>query len=276
MIKPLEAILTSIEEKSQQSNLIQTGFPTIDRRYFGFAPKEVWVVGAYTGSGKTFFCLQIALNIAKQNKRVVYFSLEMPSEALVARLWGNFAELHPARLEFGMLNLEEYQAKRSGREELLKLKDYFFFDDSCYTVVAIRNVINDLVRISKKPDLCIVDFLQNIQSPKDEYERLSETVVALQQYAKQIDTTFLAASQVSNVEAKEGIKSKIIGFKGSGSIAAAADFGLWLEVKTEYNREIKTQGIDLYFRKCRRGPNYKIPLVINFPSGKVTEKQDDF
>lgn len=273
MIKPIAAVITALEESGTKADrLIKTGFPTIDKAYFGLAPKEVTVIGAYTGSGKTFFCLQLALNIARQKKRVPYFSLEMPSEALVARVWANISKVHPTRIEFGMLTPEEFKKKQDSRTELLSLSDYLAFDDNSYTVEAIKQTISDLTKQDKKPDVVFVDFLQNLQSPKEEYAKLSESIVELQRFAKETDTAWIFVSQVSNEEAKAGTESKIIGYKGSGGVAAAADFGLWLERSVDYSAtESDSQQVDLTFRKVRRGPNKKISLKYSFPSGEVTE-----
>lgn len=277
MIKPIQAIISSIEQRSANPNsLIATGFPTIDSKYFGFAPKELWVLGAYTGSFKSYFCLQLALNLILSKRRVLYFSLEMPSEALLARIWGNLSGLSATKLEFGMLDIEEFAIKEKAKDQLLTLSDLLYFDDSSYSLPSIKNTITDLIRICKKPDLIILDFIQNLQGVSEEYQRLSNSIVEIQKYSKQFDASILVVSQVSNVEAKEGANSKIIGYKGSGGLAAAADFGLWLEKKTEFEKVSDSQQVDLYFRKVRRGPNFRIQLEVEFPGGKVKEKNDGF
>jgi replicative DNA helicase len=60
-------------------------------------------------------------------------------------------------------------------------------------------------------------------------------------------------SQVSN-EAARG-DPRIIGFKGAGEIAAAADLGLWLE-RDRDNESL----LQCYIRKNRHGPTGKASL----------------
>lgn len=275
MIRPLSTIVAAIEEKATTPDrLIKTGFPKIDTKYFGIAPKEIWTIGAYTGSGKTFFCLQLALNIVGSGHKICYFSMEMASEPLVARLWGNLAGVNPTKLEYQMLDLPDFQRKINAKEGLLKLSDSLFMDDQTYTVTGIKNTVRDLIKIGKKPEVCFVDFIQNIQSGEDEYKKLTDSIVDLQKFAKEVDTAFVIASQVSNAEQKEGLDSKIIGFKGSGGLAAATDFALWLEKQVDYEEKYQTfSNIDLTFRKVRRGPNAKIKLKLNFPSGRMEEAE---
>lgn len=273
MIKTLSAIIDSMTESATTpERIIKTGFQKIDDKYLGICPKELWVLGAYTGSGKTYFALQLSLNIAKQHKRILYFSLEMPSEALIARIWGNIAGIDSTRLEYGLLKPNEFQNKNNSLPELLSLDDYLFMKDNVYSITGMKNEINDLIRANKKPDVVIVDFIQNIQSEKDEYTKLSESTVELQQFAKQVNCSFFVCSQVSNEEARSGTNSKIIGYKGSGGIAAATDMGLWLEKTVDYEIANSFIDVDLYVRKARRGPNCKLPLTIVFPGGKVKER----
>lgn len=273
MIKPISAIIRSMNENATlPDRIIKTGLRQIDEKYLGICPKEVWTIGAYTGSCKTFFVLQISLNIAKQHKRVLYFSLEMPSEALLARLWGNIAVIDATRLEYGLLNPQEFQKKKDSQQDLEDLDNYLMFKDNVYTVAGIKNEISDCEKSDKKPDIVIVDFIQNLQSEDDEYTKLSEAMVDFQQFAKEKDFSFILCSQVSNDEAKAGTNSSIIGYKGSGAIAHASDMGLWLNKTTDYNVANSFLEIDVYMRKVRRGPNAKLPFTVVFPGGRVKER----
>jgi len=195
----------------------------------------------------------------------------MSTEALTARLWGNIAELSATDIEYGLLPQELHEKRNLAKEELNLYSDNLFITDSAYTVSQIKNEIQDLTKLGKKPDVVFVDFIQNLLSHKDEYAKLSEASIELQKQAKEFDLTVVASSQVSNAEAKEGEQSKIIGFKGSGSIAAASDFGLWLSSKTDYDSLLGEKKIQLFFRKVRRGPNSKVDLKLTFPGGRFSE-----
>jgi replicative DNA helicase len=273
IIRPLKTITSRVEASADElQRIIKTDFSSIDTKYLGIVPKELWVIGAYTGTGKTFFGLQLALNILRQKKKVAYFSLEMASEALLARIWGNIAGLSAMNLEYGLLKKEEYQDKLKAKEELDSYEDSLFLIDNSYNLYQIKQALSDLDRAGKKPDVVFIDFIQNLQGSKDEYSKLTEATVEIQKFAKEKELSFMVLSQIANAYVDGAESSKIIGYKGSGGIATGADFGLWLTKEIDYNSVTKTQNLELLFRKVRRGPQNKIPLKLTFPGGRIEER----
>lgn len=270
--------ITQLIDSNQQeaktrdvTRLIKTGFPSFDQSYFGIAPRELWIIGAYSGTGKTHLLLQIALNAVRENHRVLFLSLEMSSEALTSRLTANLSEVSASRLEWGMLRPDEHNKKIEAEEELRLYEDKLIFTDECYTLDQIENVVKELTEKELKPELVVLDYVQQIQhNGLSEYERMNLASSRLQQLAKQYDVSFFIASQISNEEARAGGDSKIIGYKGSGAIAASCDFGLWVEPNNELSSE-NTKILTCTVKKARRGPQRKLDLRIDFPSGRVSE-----
>lgn len=62
-----------------------TGFSKLDRALGGGLYSGLYLLGAITGLGKTTLILQIANNLAKQGYDVLFFSLEMGKNELIAR-----------------------------------------------------------------------------------------------------------------------------------------------------------------------------------------------
>lgn len=269
----LFVVLSDVETKAKTldtSRLMKTGFAKFDATYFGLAPQEFWIVGGYTSSGKSFYLLQTALNIINEGHKVLYFSLEMSSQSLASRMWANCSGLSAVDIEWGWLKIDEQNQKVFALETLKSVGENLMFCDQAYTVDQIKSVIKSAQDEGFVPELVIIDYLQNLISDTSEYEKLTSAAAQLQQLAKVEDVAILAASQLSNDEAKLGSSSKIIGFKGSGGLAASCDFALWLENQSDFNSE-NNQIIDLYVRKCRRGPKRKYQLVLKFPAGKMEE-----
>ena len=251
--------------------VIPTGFPGIDRWYLGIGPRELWVVGGYTSSGKTYFLLQLVLNLLRQGKKVAYFSLEMSSQSLVSRLWGNVSGLSATSIEWGWLTPEEINLKVFAFENLKAVGDQLAVEDSFYSIETIDTAISNYIEEGFTPDLIIIDYLQNLISSRDEYEKLTQASAALQLLSKKYDLAIVAASQVSNSEASMNPEnSRIIGFKGSGAIAASCDFALWLENKSSYEEE-NVSLVDILIRKSRRGPKRKFHFQLSFPAGRFEE-----
>lgn len=64
---------------------ISTGYPELDRVLTGGLVNELYIMGAETSTGKSAFLMSIAQNIAASGIDVLYFSMEMGKEELVAR-----------------------------------------------------------------------------------------------------------------------------------------------------------------------------------------------
>lgn len=266
-LKRVDEILGETEIRKSGALLpLPKELPTLSNNLKGFLKSELWIIGGYTSSGKTFLSLQMALEVARANLKVAYFSLEMSAEALILRLWGSLAGITPLKMQFGDLTLEELNKIKSTREEIKKLPLYF--TDSVYQVSGILETLEDFC-----PDLVIVDFIQNIlpEKAEAEYEKLSTGIITFQKLAKELNCPFIVCSQVSNAEAKEGVNSSIMGLKGSGGLSAAADLVLWIEKSKagdEFKEEPKKR---LYIRKNRRGSNFYLDMQLTFPNGLFKE-----
>lgn len=59
---------------------LETGLKDVDRLFGGFRPSKTYLLAGRPGMGKSGLALQIAHNLAKKDKRILIFSLEMSSE----------------------------------------------------------------------------------------------------------------------------------------------------------------------------------------------------
>ena len=65
---------------------VASGFADLDQLTAGFQPRELTILGARPSIGKTAVAANIALHVASSGKTVAFFSLEMPSKALIDRM----------------------------------------------------------------------------------------------------------------------------------------------------------------------------------------------
>jgi len=73
---------------------IKTGFPAFDKASGGFARKDLVLMAATTGGGKSVMAEQLAINAYLfDNRKVAIVSFEMDSEELYARLLSNLTEI---------------------------------------------------------------------------------------------------------------------------------------------------------------------------------------
>jgi replicative DNA helicase len=265
----VEGIILDVNKEIQKAKDrgwlgFKTGFSKLDERTGGFIPTQSWIIGAYTGIGKTFFILQLLLNALKEGAKVVLFSTEMDRKMNMIRLIGNIAGLGTINMMRGNLLPNEEEEMRKAQKELLVFKDKLTIYDNVYTLPEIRLKAKKL-KLTKGLDIVAVDFIQNLRGHESIYERMSEAAIGLQQIAQELDVTLLIGSQVS--QAAAGWQSKeAIEFKGAGEIAAIADVAIWM-TKVEGDEELRK----VIIRKIRHGARKKFDVRLEFPSGRITD-----
>lgn len=244
---------------------MDTGFSSIDKITGGLLPTHCWIVGAYTGTGKTFFILQMLLNVLGQGGKVILFSTEMDRKMNMLRLVANLAGIGTIRILKGELDEDEKNRLFEAQKKLSGYKDTLTIYDNVYTVEEMR------LKAKKKKlkdglDVIFVDFIQNLRGAENIYERMSNAAITLQQLAQELGVTVVIASQVS--QAAAGWSSKeAIEYKGAGEIAAVADVGIWIK-KDKTDRSAR----EVILRKVRHGKSDCFTMVrLSFPSGRIIE-----
>lgn len=259
-------VVTIIEQNRKSMEFMATGFKKLDDFLDGgFLKKELVVLGAYTGLGKSYLAGNVLFNIAKQGFSTAYFSLEISNEVIVARLIGSLANIKPTRIMKGFLTSQEQEEKIRAKAEINTCEHNIDFIDNVYEFHEIEKIIKE-----KKYEF-VVDFIQNIfLEAKDEYHRLSIVSLNLQRVAKQNNCCIFVLSQISNMMARD--KSPAYEYKGSGSIATVCDLGFFLRRPEfiEKNDSYNTLFLDL--KKNRRGISGIIfPLKFKQPGGLIYE-----
>lgn len=204
----------------------RTGFEFFDKYSYGLVKKMLWIIGAYTSHGKSAMMTQIIYNSSLFNKHLSYgiFSTEMSAEQMMCRLAGCHSEIPSLAILKGLSMTSAVEKVDKAFEYLQNLKLFMYDDLYAFPDMAARAVE---IKETYGLDIMFVDFLQNVQGDGTIYERMSRIPVLLQQLAKELDICVIGLSQVSNESVKSD--SKIIGYKGAGEIAAAADLGILLE-----------------------------------------------
>lgn len=150
---------------------ISTGYPDVNAMMGGFLRGYVYYLLGVEHCGKTWVCLNLAANVAREGGRVLFFSLEMsadtdPEEYQSSTLWERLV-----LMEIGM-TISEY------RNGAIAERDYPRFTNGIQEVSAWDFTIYDNVRryedISaivqreqhvKPLDLVVIDYLKLITPP---------------------------------------------------------------------------------------------------------------
>ena len=81
------------EYDNKNHSMIKTGYHNIDSLIGGLQGGNYMVLAGSTGMGKTAMALNLVLNILRENKQVLLFSLEMTTEELLSRIIANIMQI---------------------------------------------------------------------------------------------------------------------------------------------------------------------------------------
>lgn len=223
-------VLKKIEALSKQDSLV-TGLPTgwkdFDEQTSGLQKGDLMVVAARPAMGKTAFCLNIAANVAIQEKEnVAFFSLEMPGYQLVMRLLSALGHINQSNIRTGKLKANEWN-KLKNPMFMLKEAPLFIDDNPGLTPTELFAKCRRLVREHGSLGLVIVDYLQLMEihdSRESRVNQVSEISRSLKMLAKEFDCPVIALSQLNrSLEQRTNKRPIMSDLRESGAIEQDAD-----------------------------------------------------
>jgi len=244
---------------------IPSGFKELDDLTSGFQNSEFIVVAARPSVGKTAFALNIAQNVAIQQRlKVAVFSLEMSKEALMQRMLCSEARIDSQRLRKGLLRTEEWGPLTTAAGKLSEA--VIFIDET--PGISDMQLRAKARRIQSRHglDLVIVDYLQlmsSIRKKEGRTQEISEISRSLKGLARELGIPVMALSQLSRaVETRGRDKRPILSdLRESGAIEQDADVVIFLYRDELYNPHSDKEGIaEVIIQKQRNGPTGTIEL----------------
>lgn len=229
---------------------IPTGYPDLNRLTHGFQKGDIVIVAARPSVGKTAFGLNLAFNAANLTRRTVaIFSLEMPSEQLIARLLANRSTVDLGRIQTAYLNSADIGKLDAASREISNTKLYI--DDT--PGIKLADIIAKATKLKKENDdlaLILIDYigLITVGGKKIENRQLevSEISRSLKQLARELEVPIIVICQLSRaVEERSGKRPMLSDLRESGSIEQDADM-VFLLFREDYYSDI---GVELDDKK---------------------------
>jgi replicative DNA helicase len=219
---------------------VGTGLRDIDDLLGGFHPSDLIILAGRPSMGKTALATNIAFNAAYDyetetdangNTRTIngavvgFFSLEMSSEQLAARILSEQTEIASDKMRRGTLTNEEFD-KLVEAARMLHNLPIFIDDTPALTVNTLRTRARRL-KSQHNLGLVIVDYLQLMQGNLRTDNRvleIGEITRGLKTLAKELEVPVLALSQLSRaVEQREDKRPLLSDLRESGTIEQDSD-----------------------------------------------------
>ena len=206
-----------IHNLDQQPNYIATGIGPLDRNLH-ILPGNFILIGGRPSAGKTALSLQIAVEMAKQGRKVCYFSLETSPRILAQRIIANqlYAPLEQVK------NKKVPAAELDGLSKLRQLPLYIR-SASGRNVAWIR-----AQALRMKAQVVMVDYVQIIRPDRsgDRYQAITQISIGLHELAQTTGMVVMGAAQLSR-NAAHAMPSNA-DLKESGQLEQDADAVLLL------------------------------------------------
>lgn len=246
---------------------VPTGYKDMDNTLAGLQKSDLIILAARPSMGKTSLALNIAHNVATQQKLpVLFFSLEMSKEQLVDRLLAAEANIDAWALRTGKLRDEDFERLGHAMGSLSEAPIYI---DDTPSITGLEMRTKARREQQKHPlGLIVVDYLQLMSGHSgtdNRVQEISEISRALKALARELDVPVLALSQLSrSVEQRSPQIPQLSDLRESGSIEQDADVVLFIYREEYYNPESERQNIaDVFVKKHRNGPTGQIELYFN-------------
>jgi replicative DNA helicase len=232
---------------------VPTGLDELDRMLGGLHKSDLVILAARPSMGKTALATNIAYHAAKRCKRslgpngmmktdegavVGFFSLEMSSDQLAARVLADVSGVPSDKMRRGDLTNHDYEQIREAAAGMENIPLYI--DDM--GGISISQIAARARRMQRTHglDLLIIDYLQLITPSTNRrndgrVQEVTEITKSLKALAKELAIPVVALSQLSRaVENREEKRPQLADLRESGSIEQDADVVMFIYREAYY------------------------------------------
>ena len=232
---------------------VPTGLTDLDRMLGGLHKSDLIILAARPSMGKTALATNLAYHAAKNCKRspgpnglmktdeggvVGFFSLEMSSDQLAARVLADVSQVPSDKMRKGDLSPRDYEMIREVAQSMEGLPLYI--DDMGGISISQLSARARRRQRTSGLDLLNIDYLQLVTpsgSSKNQgrVQEVTEITKSLKALAKELAIPIIALSQLSRaVESREDKRPQLADLRESGSIEQDADVVMFIYREAYY------------------------------------------
>ena len=198
-------------------NPLLMGWPYLDKLTGGLIRGDVVSIIGRPGQGKSWTMLYSAMDMwAAQERDILFVSMEMPSEAILARVLGMYAKVNAGNVKNAELSESEKGMVSQGLRQISLEKAKFWVLDANLsgTVSDVFNMVAHL-----QPDAVFIDgaYLLRNENPRlGRYERVAENVEVIKRMAHTSGVPCLTSWQFNREASKKKKKDEKPGLEDIG------------------------------------------------------------
>lgn len=255
-------VIDSLEEGAEPG--LKTGYPDLDDALGGLRPRELIVIGARPGGGKSLLGLCVADYVATDlGLPVLFASLEMSDEELTQRRISSIARVPLDHIVRHQLSEDDWHRMARAQDKLTGTR-LVVDETSRQSLGHIRGQLRAMDRTGETPRLLVIDYLGYMASP--DVESRQQAVAALARGAKDIardhDIPVVLLAQLNRgPEHRQDKRPVPSDLRESGEIEQSADIILLLHREDQHEPESRRAGeIDVIVSKNRQGGQCTVAL----------------
>jgi replicative DNA helicase len=244
-------LLDHLEGRSIPTHIIP-----IDKSTGGLERQTLTILAARPSMGKSSLAWQIARNVAANQLKAYFFSLEMSATSLWAKAACGALGIRWRDVRNGEVTPEQLERIVETATELADCyQDRLWIDDGVNTTETIRQCVE-----KRRPDLVVVDHLRLMSdNSASEVLRLGEMTGNLKAIAKEFNCAVLCLAQLNREVEKESDKRPHLkDLRDSGQIEENADLVLMIYREDYYEPPAGKQSFsttEILVRKFRDDVN---------------------
>jgi len=254
-VKPASAFLGGVEaellNRGETPRLPLTTLPTLNTKIWGLR-YGLTVIGARTSIGKSAMALQMAYDLALQNKRVLFLSLEMTVDSMLERIFCSMCEVDNFDTLTGQLKINQSIAKKwMDFKDRLTGVPLILTCGIGLTCAEIERVIDHL---EEKPDAIFVDYIQAVKISRNEREALNEYIRHFRGLCIQNNIAGVMCSQANRQVLEDESKEPTLGnLKSTGFLEEHAETVILLHWPHFYDNNKAENDYKVIIAKQRNG-----------------------
>ncbi|MCC4266045.1 replicative DNA helicase [Oceanimonas baumannii] len=265
--KTIDRIEDLFKNPHQGITGVSTGYNDLDKKTAGLQSSDLIIVAARPSMGKTTFAMNLCEHAALTNdKPVLIFSLEMPSEQIIMRMLASLGRIDQTRIRTGQLDDEDWGRLSSTMGMLLEKGQLYIDDSSGLTPTEVRSRARRVAREHGGISMIMIDYLQLMTVPSLSDNRtleIAEISRSLKALAKELEVPVVALSQLNrSLEQRADKRPVNSDLRESGSIEQDADLIMFIYRDEVYHEDSPDKGIaEIIIGKQRNGPIGKVRLT---------------